>query len=187
MALFSVRGRYVRLVVAMGLAFAGCGDDPAGPTQTGAVTVRDFEFDPENIVVAPGASVTWTWNGLEDHDVTFDSPSITDSPLQASGTVSTTTRARSAGPRAGSGIARAIATANASAVGGRSAGSHEAAPTTSSESAGGTSSHSEIGDTSFDPSHVARRIVRSSLRMIASANTSVRRSIGPPASCSGAM
>ncbi len=90
MALFSVRRSWARLAVVTGLAFVGCGDDPAGPNDTGSVTVRDFEFDPENIVVAPGASVTWTWNGVEDHDVTFDSPSITDSPLQSSGTFSTT-------------------------------------------------------------------------------------------------
>jgi plastocyanin len=90
MALFSVRRSYAWLAVVTGLAFVGCGDDPAGPSDSGSVTVRDFEFDPENIVVEPGASVTWTWNGVEDHDVTFDSPSITDSPLQSSGTFSTT-------------------------------------------------------------------------------------------------
>lgn len=90
MALFSVRRSYAWLGVVVGLMLVGCEDDPAGPSETGAVTVRDFEFDPESIVVAPGGSVTWTWNGVEEHDVTFDSPSITDSPLQTSGTFSTT-------------------------------------------------------------------------------------------------
>jgi plastocyanin len=76
--------------LAVGIAFAGCEDDPTGPSQTGAVAVNDFEFDPEDIVVAAGGTVTWTWNGVEDHNVTFDSPSIPDSPTQATGTYAAT-------------------------------------------------------------------------------------------------
>lgn len=92
MAIISVRRSRASVAVVLGLALAGCEDDPSGPSQTGSVTVRDFEFDPDNIAVAPGATVTWTWNGTttEGHDVTFDSPAITDSPTQMSGTFSTT-------------------------------------------------------------------------------------------------
>jgi len=82
-------GAWLALVV--GIILAGCGDDSTGPSQTGAVTVRDFEFDPENIVVATGATVTWTWSGAtEDHNVTFTSAAIPDSPTQLTGTFSAT-------------------------------------------------------------------------------------------------
>jgi plastocyanin len=48
--------------------------------------VRDFEFDPDAIVVAGGATVTWTWAGAEEHTINFDDASLTDSPTQATGT-----------------------------------------------------------------------------------------------------
>ena len=78
------------LALLLGIVIAGCGDDPAGPSQTGAVDVNDFEFDPDNIVVEGGGMVTWTWTGVEDHNVTFADASITDSPTQTSGTFSAT-------------------------------------------------------------------------------------------------
>jgi plastocyanin len=72
----------------MALALIGCSDDPTGPSNTGSVTVDDFEFDPSSITVAAGGTVTWTWNGTtsETHNVNFASASITDSALQTSGT-----------------------------------------------------------------------------------------------------
>jgi plastocyanin len=73
-------------VLALG-AFVACEDDPTGPSATGAVAVRDFEFDPEDIIVAAGGVVTFTWTGTitEDHNVTF-AGAIPDSPDQSSGT-----------------------------------------------------------------------------------------------------
>jgi plastocyanin len=68
------------------VALAACSDDPSGPSPTGAVEVRDFAFAPEDIVVASGATVTWTWTGAQEHTIDFDLASITDSPTQASGT-----------------------------------------------------------------------------------------------------
>ena len=90
MTSFFVRRSGAWLALVVGIALAGCGDDPTGPSQTGAVAVNDFEFDPENIVVAAGGTVTWTWNGAEDHNVVFASASIPDSPTQTTGTYSAT-------------------------------------------------------------------------------------------------
>jgi plastocyanin len=53
------------------------------------VTVRNnLSFNPENIQVSPGATVTWTWEGTtsEAHNVTFTNPAIANSPNQTSGT-----------------------------------------------------------------------------------------------------
>jgi plastocyanin len=90
MTSFHVRRGTTWLAVALSLAMTACGDDPSGPSQSGSVNVTDSGFNPEDIVVAAGATVTWTWTGSLDHSVTFASASITDSPTQASGTFSTT-------------------------------------------------------------------------------------------------
>jgi plastocyanin len=80
------------LALVIGMVLVGCEDDPTGPSATGAVTVRDFEFDPDDIVVAAGGTVTWTWAAgiTEAHNVTFASASITDSGSQLTGTFSAT-------------------------------------------------------------------------------------------------
>ena len=86
MRAFHVRRRAI-WVAAFAATITACSDDPTGPATTGAVTVTDFEFQPEAIEVAAGATVTWTWSGAsEEHDVTFADPSITDSALQLTGT-----------------------------------------------------------------------------------------------------
>jgi plastocyanin len=56
------------------------------------VTVlASLAFDPPDIRVSPGATVTWTWaaSNTEDHNVVFAEPSITDSGVQSSGSYST--------------------------------------------------------------------------------------------------
>jgi len=46
--------------------------NPSSPVVTTAVTIGDDFFDPANIQVSPGASVTWTWpSGVRTHNVTF--------------------------------------------------------------------------------------------------------------------
>lgn len=70
--------------VGLGVILAGCGggDDygpggggntqpPPPPVQTSSVTVRDSRYDPENVAVAAGTTVTWTWAGGLDHTLTF--------------------------------------------------------------------------------------------------------------------
>ena len=84
------------MVMSLLLAVAGCGGDSptddgdgAGggtPIATTSVTVGDFFFNPESIVVSPGATVTWTWAGTVGHNVTFASSAITSSGTQISGT-----------------------------------------------------------------------------------------------------
>lgn len=84
-------------------AFAACGgDDPAGPGtggNTGGTTpvattsvslTAGLSFDPAAIVVAPGASVTWTWANSTTHNVTFTNASISSSGDQSGGTFTST-------------------------------------------------------------------------------------------------
>lgn len=104
-----VRRSAIPLVIALGLALAGCGGgdsgtDPqddgngggggggggGGPVATTAVTVSNNLFEPASIRVGPGVSVTWTWNSSGVvHNVTFASSSITNSGNRSSGTFTT--------------------------------------------------------------------------------------------------
>lgn len=87
-----VRRRTVGAALWVGLTLAACGGDSAGPmvpVATTSVNVRDFSFGPAAIIVAPGATVTWTWTGSATHSVDFASSAITDGPSQSSGTHST--------------------------------------------------------------------------------------------------
>lgn len=84
-------GRVGSVMIACVIA-VGCGGDSTGPVTavaTTSVEVLDFAFSPRAIVVAPGATVTWTFTGGSTHSVEFASASITDSPDQSSGTFST--------------------------------------------------------------------------------------------------
>jgi plastocyanin len=91
MARFFVRRGVGRgALVVLGLMVAACGDDGTGPEDTEEVAVQDNQFSPEDIVVSPGATVTWTWSGINTHNVNFAAAGITDSPDQATGTHSTT-------------------------------------------------------------------------------------------------
>ena len=100
---FHVRRRAHWIVISLLLAVAGCGGDSGtnndgntggtGGTGGGArvtttdVTVGNDFFSPANIQVSPGASVTWTWAGGRDHNVTFAAANNTiSSSTQSSGT-----------------------------------------------------------------------------------------------------
>ncbi len=77
----------VGLLVALG----GCSDatDPTPePVTTAAVRVIDNRFDPGANRVDPNKTVTWTWNGNNQHNVTFDDSSIGNSATLAYGTFS---------------------------------------------------------------------------------------------------
>ncbi|MGE0161289.1 MAG: plastocyanin/azurin family copper-binding protein [Gemmatimonadales bacterium] len=79
------------LLSSLALAAAGCGDDtPTEPVVTTAIAVRDDFFEPQNATVAAGATVTWTWNGSNPHNVTWVSAGLGDSPTQTSGSYSAT-------------------------------------------------------------------------------------------------
>ena len=67
----------------------GCPDNGGDPVVTTQVAVRDNNsFNPPDIRVSPGATVTWTWEGTtdEDHNITFSDSRITDGPNQRTGT-----------------------------------------------------------------------------------------------------
>jgi len=63
----------------------GGGGGGTEPVETTSVTVRDNFFDPAAIRVAPGATVTWTFSGSEEHTVTFSNPAIQSSNNLRSG------------------------------------------------------------------------------------------------------
>lgn len=95
-------GRGAAFMVAFFLAaFTACSDDePTGPgngngggggtrVATTSVNVRgNLTFDPADIVVSAGATVTWTWTDPVNHNVTFSNSSITSSANQTTGTFS---------------------------------------------------------------------------------------------------
>ncbi len=93
------------MTAALALALTACGgDDPMDPMNGGdgngnggsvipmttAVSVQDNFFDPAANRVSSGASVTWTWNGSNPHNVTFTDGSIDSSDTQTAGTFSAT-------------------------------------------------------------------------------------------------
>jgi plastocyanin len=59
---------------------------PPPPTLSNSITVGDNTYTPNATVVTPGATVTWTWNGVNRHDVLFDDGA--HSAIQTSGTYS---------------------------------------------------------------------------------------------------
>ena len=84
--------RYIFIISALAFAavLSGCMDnDVSGGTEavqaavpTTAVRVQDNNFDPEAIQVTAGDTVTWQWQGQNDHNVVADG---FESPVQNSG------------------------------------------------------------------------------------------------------
>jgi plastocyanin len=61
----------------------------AAPPTSGAVSVKDNFFNPNNLTVKTGSTVTWTWAGATSHTLTFTSgPGTlpTETPAQMTGT-----------------------------------------------------------------------------------------------------
>jgi len=59
------------LCLAAVLLFSACGDS-TGPKVGTAVNVKDDEFEPRNLLVTAGQTVTWTWTGSHEHSVLFE-------------------------------------------------------------------------------------------------------------------
>jgi len=74
----------VALCAATVALFSACGDSTAPKAGT-AVDVKDDEFEPKNLLVTAGQTVTWTWKGSHEHTVTFDI-GAPNSVQQATGT-----------------------------------------------------------------------------------------------------
>jgi plastocyanin len=93
------------LIAASLFALAACGGDkttdPGDTGETGAtgatgttgptgstsseISVQDNKFSPSSTTVPTGTSVSWTWTGINSHNVTFDTPGVTGSATQANG------------------------------------------------------------------------------------------------------
>jgi plastocyanin len=73
----------VALCAASILALAACRNSTE--SQGTAVTVKDNTFEPSNLLVTAGQTVTWTWNGSNPHTVTFASGGP-NSPQMSTGT-----------------------------------------------------------------------------------------------------
>jgi len=65
------------------ITFTATAIDDVAPPMTAAVSVVDYAFNPSGRTIAAGGTVTWTWNGSDQHNVTFSDAA---SPTQASGT-----------------------------------------------------------------------------------------------------
>ena len=96
---FPLTLRFAPVVLAAGLvAFAACGDDDSsGPEEepfTGTVRIVDNAFSPRDVSISVGDSVTWRWDGGNNHSVTQgttpdasqDPTRLFDSPIKSSGT-----------------------------------------------------------------------------------------------------
>jgi plastocyanin len=84
--------RFIAAVTVTALCALGaaCGDS-TNPAGGNSVSVEDNLFDPDNLSVPAGTTVTWTWNGAADHNVTWTGQGApAPSPTQASGTYSRT-------------------------------------------------------------------------------------------------
>lgn len=71
------RGSIIRLILAAtvatvtAVACASNGSPRLGSSVEGpTVAVRDYEFEPDNLTVEAGGSVTWVWDGRALHNVT---------------------------------------------------------------------------------------------------------------------
>ncbi len=59
------------------------------PPTAADVSVAEFSFSPQGVVIQTGGTVTWTWGGSVAHDVTYDggpTPRPTNSATQITGT-----------------------------------------------------------------------------------------------------
>jgi len=83
-------------LAAGGLACGGGGYDggttnpttgASGGSTSNAITVADNSFTPSATTLAAGSTVTWTWTGRNQHNVTFD-----DGPASATQAAGTFTR-----------------------------------------------------------------------------------------------
>jgi len=66
---------------ATGLATQDFTATATAPQTSGAVDVRDNNFNPTNVVVQSGGAVTWTRSGVNQHNVTFGSGPTTPAKI----------------------------------------------------------------------------------------------------------
>ena len=71
--------------IGSGVPIGGGGGGGGDPVPTNAVSVEDPFFSPALISVARGDVVVWTWNGGLEHNVTWVSGDLANSPTQSDG------------------------------------------------------------------------------------------------------
>jgi plastocyanin len=89
------------LSFSLAVAIAGCGGGgggggstpttpttPATPVATTSVSMKNTAFSPADIVVSPGATVTWTNDDGFAHNATFSNTAIASTPSFATGSQS---------------------------------------------------------------------------------------------------
>lgn len=74
------------LVLPLALVACGGDDDSAAPAEPGTVVVADNEFNPNDIEVSAGDTVTWQFEGAAVHNVTFDDDAYEASENKKEGT-----------------------------------------------------------------------------------------------------
>ena len=67
----------------------GIGGGSGSGGGSAAVAIGDNFYSPQTVTVTPGQTITWTWQGVNGHTVTFDDGSIGGSQVQEEGTFST--------------------------------------------------------------------------------------------------
>jgi|SRR5947207_8102826 len=80
---------------AAGLATQDFTATATAPPPSGAVDVRDNNFNPQDVVVQSGGPVTWTRTGLASHNVTFGSGPTTPAKIADADLATGTADARS--------------------------------------------------------------------------------------------
>ena len=85
------------LLLSLAAAIVGCGGGgggggtpitpvtPTPPVATTSVTMKNTAFTPPDIVVSPGATVTWTNDDGTAHNATFSNAAITSTESFATG------------------------------------------------------------------------------------------------------
>ena len=63
---------FAPLVLVLALAACGGDDDSSSSAEPGVVLVEDNKFEPKEITVAVGDTVTWKFEGNAAHNVTND-------------------------------------------------------------------------------------------------------------------
>jgi plastocyanin len=90
----------MRLAIGMTLVLAslvasGCASDTTNPDGGGGlaanqVAVRDNVYVPASLTVSEGTTVTWLWQGVNLHTVTFDAQNLPSTQPQSSGSLKVT-------------------------------------------------------------------------------------------------
>jgi plastocyanin len=82
--------RFIAILTVAAILGVGtsCEDEPTAPADD--VNVLDDEFEPGTLSVDVGTTVTWSWLGINQHNVTWVVQGAPASPTQTSGTYART-------------------------------------------------------------------------------------------------